>query len=134
MFVHVFFPYNSFSNNPWPPLPHIWYASCVRHQSVVFSCVLDIKVLFSQVCSTSKCRLLRCPRHQSIVFSYVLDIKVSASQVSSTSKCLFSGVFNIKVSSSHVFSTSKCSFLRCLKHQSEVLSLLLGSISTSKCF
>lgn len=96
--------------------------------------VYDIKVLFSHVCSTSKCCFLRCARHQSIVFSYVLDIKVSASQVSSTSKCLFSGVFNIKVSSSHVFSTSKCSFLRCLKHQSEVLSLLLGSISTSKCF
>jgi hypothetical protein len=76
-----------------------------------------IKVSFSQVSSTSKCRLFRCPQHHSVVLSGVFNIKVSSSQVSSTSKCRllicprhqsvgFSGVLDIKVS-----------FLRCPHEQ-----------------
>jgi hypothetical protein len=82
-------------------------------------------VSFSQVSSTSKCRLFRCPQHHSVVLSGVFNIKVSSSQVSSTSKYRllicprhqsvgFSGVLDIKVS-----------FLRCLQHQSVVFSCVL---------
>jgi hypothetical protein len=109
------------------------FLRCARHQSVVFSGVLDIKVLFSHVCSTSKCCFLMCARHQSVVFSGVLDIEDDTLMLKKHEKTTlwcrgylrkqhFDADDTWENNTSHVCSTSKCCFLRCARHQSVVFS------------